>query len=197
MLKVSQKLEYAMRAMIELAQRRDEGGLVPAREIAERSRSRFGSWSSSWGRSHKAGLVESFRGAGGGCRLSRPPEEITVADIAEAIEGQVVPMVCLEPRDHTCFADTRCGLQGFWADVALAVQGVFRRRRWRTSRRGTGSGPTAVRAGEAVVPAQLSRDGLGRPTSREPSAASLPRIRMTLVPHTGHCPARPCGRSSA
>ena len=36
MLKVSQKLEYAMRAMIELAQRRDEGVLVPAREIAER-----------------------------------------------------------------------------------------------------------------------------------------------------------------
>ena len=36
MLKVSQKLEYAMRAMIELAQRRGEEGLVPAREIAER-----------------------------------------------------------------------------------------------------------------------------------------------------------------
>ena len=33
-LKVSQKLEYAMRAMIELAQRRDDGALVPAREIA-------------------------------------------------------------------------------------------------------------------------------------------------------------------
>jgi hypothetical protein len=36
MLKISQKLEYAMRAMIELAQRKDEGVLVPAREIAER-----------------------------------------------------------------------------------------------------------------------------------------------------------------
>jgi len=35
-LKVSQKLEYAMRAMIELANRREEGILVPAREIAER-----------------------------------------------------------------------------------------------------------------------------------------------------------------
>jgi len=35
-LKVSQKLEYAMRAMIELANRRSDRALVPAREIAER-----------------------------------------------------------------------------------------------------------------------------------------------------------------
>jgi DNA-binding IscR family transcriptional regulator len=35
-------------------------------------------------------------------------------------------MFCLEPSDHTCFQDSRCGLQGFWADVARAVQDVFR-----------------------------------------------------------------------
>ena len=35
------------------------------------------------------------------------------------------PMFCLEPTDHTCFADSRCGLQGFWGDVALAIDGVF------------------------------------------------------------------------
>ena len=35
-------------------------------------------------------------------------------------------MVCLEPSDHTCFADSRCGLQGFWGDVAQAIDGVFR-----------------------------------------------------------------------
>jgi DNA-binding IscR family transcriptional regulator len=36
-------------------------------------------------------------------------------------------MFCLEPTDHTCFADSRCGLQGFWGDVAKAIQGVFER----------------------------------------------------------------------
>ena len=35
-------------------------------------------------------------------------------------------MGCLEPTDHTCFADARCGLQGFWGDVAQAIDGVFR-----------------------------------------------------------------------
>jgi Rrf2 family protein len=124
-LKVSQKLEYAMRAMIELADRRHEGTLVPAREIAARQQIPVRFLEQQLGALSKAGLVESFRGGGGGCRLSRPPEEITVGAIADAIEGQIYPMFCLEPSDHTCFQDTRCGLQGFWADVAKAAQAVF------------------------------------------------------------------------
>jgi Rrf2 family protein len=125
MLKVSQKLEYAMRAMIELAQHRDEAKLVPARAIAERQQVPLRFLEQQLGALSKAGLVESFRGAGGGCRIARDPDEITVAEIADAIEGQIYPMFCLEPSDHTCFADSRCGLQGFWADVARAVQEVF------------------------------------------------------------------------
>jgi Rrf2 family protein len=124
-LKVSQKLEYAMRAMIELAARRYEGALVPAREIAARQRIPVRFLEQQLGALSKAGLVESFRGGGGGCRLARPPGEITVGEIADAIEGQIYPMFCLEPSDHTCFQDARCGLQGFWADVARAAQAVF------------------------------------------------------------------------
>ena len=125
MLKISQKLEYAMRAMIELSTRRDEGALVPAREIAEAQQIPLRFLEQQLGALHKAGLVESFRGARGGCRLARDPETIRVADIADAIEGQLFPMFCLEPSDHTCFADSRCGLQGFWGDVARAIKAVL------------------------------------------------------------------------
>ena len=125
MLKVSQKLEYAMRAMIELANGRHDGALVTAREIAARQQVPLRFLEQQLGALSKAGLVESFRGGGGGCRLARPPQDITVAEIADAIEGQIFPMFCLEPSDHTCFQDSRCGLQGFWADVARAVQAVF------------------------------------------------------------------------
>jgi Rrf2 family protein len=124
-LKISQKLEYAMRAMIELAFRRESGALVPAREIATAQQIPPRFLEQQLGALHKAGLVESFRGAGGGCRLAKDPTEISVADIADAIEGQLFPMFCLEPSDHTCFADSRCGLQGFWGDVARAIQRVF------------------------------------------------------------------------
>jgi Rrf2 family protein len=124
-LKISQKLEYAMRAMIELSLRREAGVLVPAREIAQAQQVPLRFLEQQLGALHKAGLVESFRGAGGGCRLAKDPSEITVAEIADAIEGQLYPMFCLEPTDHTCFADSRCGLQGFWGDVARAIQQVF------------------------------------------------------------------------
>ena len=127
MLKISQKLEYAMRAMIELSLRRESGVLVPAREIATAKQIPVRFLEQQLGALHKAGLVESFRGAGGGCRLAKDPTQITVAEIADAIEGQLFPMFCLEPTDHTCFADSRCGLQGFWGDVARAIQGVFER----------------------------------------------------------------------
>ena len=160
MLKVSQKLEYAMRAMIELAQRRDEDDpRAGARDRRASADPACGSSSSSSARSSKAGLVESFRGAGGGCRIARDPAEITMAEIADAIEGQIFPMFCLEPSDHTCFQDSRCGLQGFWADVARAVQEVFRETTVadlaaRHRRMSPGAG--VDRPGTAVVPAELS-----------------------------------------
>lgn len=124
MLKISQKTEYAMRAMIELALR-GGGGLVPAREIAEAQRIPLRFLEQQLGALHKAGLVESFRGAGGGCRLARDPEQIRVADIVDAIEGPMYPMFCLDPGDHTCWQDSRCGLEELWGDVRSAVRHVF------------------------------------------------------------------------
>lgn len=125
MLKISQKLEYAMRAMIELALRQPAGGLVPAREIAETQQVPLRFLEQQLGTLHKAGLVESQRGAGGGCRLSRPASEITAADVADAIEGAAYPMTCLDPSDHECFFDERCGLQGLWGDIQHAIRRVF------------------------------------------------------------------------
>jgi Rrf2 family transcriptional regulator, cysteine metabolism repressor len=129
MLKVSQKTEYAMRAMIELAIRRlrDGDGLVPARAIAESQKIPLRFLEQQLGALHKAGLVESFRGAGGGCRLSREPSEIRMADVVDAIEGPLYPMHCLDDLDHTCFADAQCGLQELWGDVYLAIRETFER----------------------------------------------------------------------
>jgi len=84
-LKVSQKLEYAMRAMIELAQRKDDDALVPAREIAERQQVPLRFLEQQLGALSKAGRVGSCRGAGGGCRIARDSPQIPVAEIVAAI----------------------------------------------------------------------------------------------------------------
>lgn len=125
MLRISQKLEYATRAMIELSNRQAEGVLVPAREIAEAQQIPLRFLEQQLGTLAKAGLIESHRGAGGGCKLSRPAAEISMGEIADAIEGAFYPMFCLEPGDETCFQDSKCGLQGLWDEVQGAVRDVF------------------------------------------------------------------------
>lgn len=125
MLKISQKTEYALRAMIELARHPDT--LTSAREISETQHIPLRFLEQQLGSLSRAGLVESFRGAGGGCRLSKTPDEIKVADVVDAIEGPFYPMFCLDPSDHTCWQDARCGLQDLWSDVRVAVRGVFER----------------------------------------------------------------------
>ena len=126
MFRVSQKTEYALRAMVELARRPGER-LVPAREIATSQSIPLRFLEQQLAALHKAGLVESFRGAGGGCRLARDPAEIRVADVVDAMEGSLYPMHCVEEEDHTCFQDGRCGLQELWTDVHVAVREVFER----------------------------------------------------------------------
>jgi Rrf2 family transcriptional regulator, cysteine metabolism repressor len=126
MLRISQKLEYATRAVIELANRETEGALVSAREIAEAQQIPQRFLEQQLGTLAKAGIIESHRGAGGGCRLAKPASETSMAEIADAIEGVFYPMFCLEPGDATCFQDSKCGLQGMWNEVQAAVRTVFK-----------------------------------------------------------------------
>ena len=126
MFRVAQKTEYALRAAVELAGRHGSG-LASAREISDAQGIPLRFLEQQLSTLHKAGLVESFRGAGGGCRLARDPSTIRVAEVVDALEGDLYPMHCLDEADHTCAQDGRCGLQELWGEVHLAVRGVFER----------------------------------------------------------------------
>ena len=126
MLKISQKTEYAIRAVVELTLRAGQGP-VPAREIADAQGIPLRFLEQQLSALAKAGLIESLRGAGGGARLAKDPSQVRVADIVDAIEGPFFPMYCLDPSDHTCFQDSRCGIQGLWGEVQAAVRVVFER----------------------------------------------------------------------
>lgn len=126
MFRVSQKTEYALRAMVELALRQGQGP-IPAKELSASQGIPLRFLEQQIAQLHKAGLVESFRGAGGGSRLAREPSRISVADVVDAMEGSFYPMYCLNTEDHTCFQDSRCGLQELWGDVHTAVREVFER----------------------------------------------------------------------
>lgn len=124
MLRFSLRTEYGLRALMELGRRRGEGP-VPAREIARSQDIPLRFLEHQLAALHKAGLVSSFRGAGGGCTLGRAPEEISVAEAIEVLEGPMAAMYCLEPHDETCPQTHHCGLQELWGRVDDAVREVF------------------------------------------------------------------------
>src|SRR3954465_5420831 len=90
----STKAEYGVRVLVELATR---GGTspVPLTEIAEANGLPLAYLEHLVARLRKAELVESRRGARGGYLLARPAEEITMAEVVEALEGSIAPIECI------------------------------------------------------------------------------------------------------
>jgi len=61
-----------------------------------------------------AGIVQSRRGAAGGYRLARAPEEITLAEIVRHIEGALAPVSCVSERFYekcSCPDESRCAIR--------------------------------------------------------------------------------------
>ena len=83
----SAKTEYACLAMLELAQQYQAQQLVQVRRISERHGIPMPFLVQILQELKRAGLVASTRGAGGGYRLARAPEEIALADVIDVLEG--------------------------------------------------------------------------------------------------------------
>jgi Rrf2 family transcriptional regulator, cysteine metabolism repressor len=124
MLRFSLRSEYGIRALMELARHQGEGP-VAARLVAQNQHIPLRFLEHQLAALHKAGLVQSFRGAGGGASLAREPGDITIADVIEVLEGPLSAMFCLDPRDETCWQSHACGLQELWSRVEAAVRDVF------------------------------------------------------------------------
>ena len=88
-MKVSQKVEYAMRAMVELALHAGQGGVVRTADIARNQRIPGKFLELILVELRRAGLVVSQRGAEGGHRLAREPEAISVGDIWRAVDASL------------------------------------------------------------------------------------------------------------
>jgi Rrf2 family protein len=86
-MRISAKTEYAAIAALELARCRGTADPVRLRSISEGQGVPEKFLVQILLQLKAAGLVTSTRGAAGGYRLARPPEEITLADIRGAIEG--------------------------------------------------------------------------------------------------------------
>ena len=77
------------------------------------------------GRLAAAGLLVSARGAGGGFRLARAPQAISLADIVEAVEGPIAMTACVEQGRQDCGLDHQCQVKPHWGAVNDAMRGAL------------------------------------------------------------------------
>ena len=68
----------------------------------------------------RAGLVESARGRSGGYRLAKPANEISVADVMDAVEEDTRFTRCSH-NDPRCSAATPCVTHGLWNALSEAT----------------------------------------------------------------------------
>ncbi len=117
-MKFSQRSEYGVRLMVDLARRFGQGP-VSLTEVA-----RDEGLSQTFMEQviiplRKAGLVRSRQGVRGGYELSRAPGEIRMGEVLRVLEGSLAPMFCVTDateRDICAFEDS-CGTRVLWARV--------------------------------------------------------------------------------
>lgn len=111
-MKVSTRGDYAARALLSLALHGSDRP-TSVKEIAERTGLPQPYLEQILLAVKGAGLVRSKRGVGGGYVLSRPPEEISLADILAAVDGPLTTL--MEQHDH---CEGHCVLQEVWVGVS-------------------------------------------------------------------------------
>ncbi len=124
-LRISRKIDYAIRAMIFLAGL-PEGVVVPFREIGRQMDVPEDFLAKILKTLVDQGVVRSTRGPHGGYRLARPADTISVLEIIEAAEGPIAINVCLD-EDDGCSRQPICGMSAIWREGQERMLDVFRR----------------------------------------------------------------------
>ncbi|MDC0948461.1 Rrf2 family transcriptional regulator [Gammaproteobacteria bacterium] len=114
-MRVTTKGRYAVSAMIELALREKEGNTALA-EIAEIQGISLSYLEQLFAALRRNALVEGTRGPGGGYRLARPSQEISIAEIITAVDEKVEFTNCL--GEQNCDHGERCLTHDLWSALS-------------------------------------------------------------------------------
>ena len=116
----SRTAKYAVIALSEIASHRPVGEPIPTRTIAASGSVPYALLAKIIAQLRRSGLVIAARGKQGGVTLARPPEQITIRQVVEAIDGDSIFEDCplyLEP----CNCGKACALHPLWRPARDAV----------------------------------------------------------------------------
>ena len=110
---ISTKGRYALRMLVDMEEHQTMG-YVPLKEIAQRQDISEKYLESIVKSLVKDGVLVGLRGKGGGYRLSRTPDQITVSQILNLTEGTLAPVACLEQGTVPCERMASCRTLPMW-----------------------------------------------------------------------------------
>jgi Rrf2 family protein len=122
LMQIPRKIEYALRAMIHLADR--PAGVARGLEIARAERIPKYYLEKVIRDLMRRGLVNARRGPGGGYQLARPAATISFRDIIEAVEGPITLNLCVDGAT-TCDLQPTCRMFRVWEEGQRVLLDVF------------------------------------------------------------------------
>jgi len=123
-MQVSRKVDYALRAVIHLADAEAAERICSVGEISARERIPRQFLEKIVQELIHKGLVRSRRGPRGGYVLARPADQMTFRDVIEAVEGPIALNNCT--GDHAdCSLIGACGMERIWREGQRRVMDLF------------------------------------------------------------------------
>lgn len=117
-MRLTTKGRYAVTAMLDLALRSHKGP-VTAVDISKQQKIPLSYLEQLFSKLRHYGLVESVHGPGGGYCLARVPDEISVADIIQAVDEPIDATQCHGKLN--CHDGERCMTHDLWAELNLEI----------------------------------------------------------------------------
>lgn len=114
-MQITRQADYALRAMIYLA-KLEPNQRAATSHIAEEQHIPPSFLAKIISQLSIAGLIHTSRGARGGVSMARTPEEISILEVVEAIDGPIALNECTSVSG-TCQFGTDCPLRPIWCDT--------------------------------------------------------------------------------
>jgi Rrf2 family protein len=122
-MKIPMKVDYGVRALVELALHYGDGHVQTA-VIAYKQGIPEAYLDQLMTTLHKFGFITSRRGPQGGHRLAMDPNEIKLSMVMATLDGHSSPLDCLINPDDCVFSDS-CAQQEVWKSVEEAIRNVL------------------------------------------------------------------------
>ena len=114
-MQITRQADYATRAILHLA-RIGKNGHVATSQVAKEQQIPPAFLVKIISQLSIAGILHTSRGARGGVRLAREPQNITLLEVVEAIDGPIQLNECVE-ANGICSFEGNCPMQLIWCDA--------------------------------------------------------------------------------